>query len=201
MSIKNVEILGLMNVVEKASLIKHKVFKDNPPDQKIKDFVSLPMSEKEFMMKHVYVRFNTHSSMYFIKKILSYNIIGFTDISELLLKKKKFIMENNNEKVLQPLFNIWLSLFEGLSKFKNDKEKRYSVLLNKEVNKDELYEYIIMNMPSGLKFECAFVISYYELKQFVKNEKDNSVSEIKEFIKTIKKLTLFNELVFGGKKK
>lgn len=195
MLINKTEIFNLVASIKLASLIKNKFIKDRTPEEQIKDFLSLSKSDKESVMKNIIVSFDLQASVYFIKKILKYNITGFNDITEILLKKKKFNIIKNNDFVLDYLFNIWLNLYEGLSKFKNKKELLWSSILRKEVSYDELYEYVIMNLPMGAKFNVSFYMNYFDLKQFVLNEKDDTLSEVKEFIAKVNTLTLFKELI------
>jgi len=63
------------------------------------------------------------------------------------------------------------------------------------VTYDETYEYVLMNMPTGIKFDVVFSINYYELKKFYNDEKNNELSEIKGFINVIENLTLFKQLI------
>jgi len=106
MLIKKKEIIGLMDTIGVASLIKYKSIKNRKPEEQIKDFVSLSVLEKEKLMKNIYVKFELTASLFFIKNLLKYEIVGFNDITEILLKKKKFVVNKNNEFILDHLFNV-----------------------------------------------------------------------------------------------
>jgi hypothetical protein len=152
-------------------------------------------------LKGVVIQFDMSYPQYFTPQLQRYHWIDIVSSQSKMhsLTKIKDIKNSCNKYVCKPIINLINELIEVYNKNEfplNHYWNLDSDYRNIIETKEELFQYIISNLPMGFELWMGISTNYLQLKTIYNQRKSHKLEEWKEFCKFIEELPMF-ELITG----
>ena len=221
MKFKNVKVYGLyesmirsgypMQVGEPMELKYEYPFQfvpDERDDIRAKRLSNAPVgSGHNNFLKGVIVQFDMSYPQYFTPQLQRYHWIDIISSQSKMhsLTKIKDIKGNCNKYVLPSIIqeiNYLIEWYNTKDKYPlsypcNIIDDNYDAVCIEVNSKEELFQYIISNLPMGFELWMGISTNYLQLKTIYNQRKNHKLSEWREFCEWIKTLPM-SELITGS---
>lgn len=208
MKFKNVKVYGLyesmirsgypMQVGEPMELKYEYPFQfvpDERDDIRAKKLANSPIgSGHNNFLKGIIVQFDMSYPQYFTPQLQRYHWIDIVSSQSKMhsLTKIKDVKGSCNKYVLSDSIKIIEDLLYRYNNFENFYIKEILI-----TSKEELFQYIISNLPMGFELWMGISTNYLQLKTIYNQRKNHKLSEWREFCEWIKTLPM-SELITGN---
>ena len=221
MKFKNVKVYGLyesmirsgypMQVGEPMELKYEYPFQfvpDERDDIRAKRLSNAPVgSGHNNFLKGVIVQFDMSYPQYFTPQLQRYHWIDIISSQSKMhsLTKVKDIKDSCNKYVLPSIIqeiNYLIEWYNTKDKYPlsypcNIIDDNYDAVCIEVNSKEELFQYIISNLPMGFELWMGISTNYLQLKTIYNQRKNHKLSEWREFCEWIKTLPM-SELITGN---
>lgn len=176
-----------------------------PHDNRAKKLAKTPVgSGHNNFLKGIIVQFDLQYPQYFTPQLQRYNWVNIISSQSKMhkLTSVKDIAKSCNKYVLWKNIDITNQLIQAYN------FNSYPIVLEYRITEDnedieivadtreELFQYIISNLPMGYEMWMGISTNYLQLKTIYNQRKNHKLQEWREFCEFVKTLPLAEELIF-----